>query len=78
MQRVYTVWAKWDDDADVWYVEQSDIPGLATEAPTADELVKNIRALAVDLIELNTTNHDDLAPIQLLWSGQQSLNLSSC
>jgi hypothetical protein len=32
--------AAWDDEAEVWYVEQCDIPGLATEADTIEALMQ--------------------------------------
>jgi hypothetical protein len=35
----YTVTCHWDKEAEVWYVAETDVPGLATEAsnriPTA-------------------------------------------
>ncbi len=30
--RLIVVTAKYDDDANVWYVEESNVPGLRTEA----------------------------------------------
>ena len=34
--RLIVVTAKYDDDASVWYVEESNVPGLRTEAPTIE------------------------------------------
>ena len=36
--RLIVVTAKYDDDANVWYVEESNVPGLRTEAPTIEAL----------------------------------------
>ena len=43
----------WDDDAGVWYVSDTDFPGLAAEAPSERDLVRKIRALVPQLYELN-------------------------
>ena len=75
MKRVYTIHAKWDDDAQVWFVDQSDIPGLATEAPTPELLIKHVRELVPDLINLNSLENGNV-PVEMLWSGSQRLNLA--
>lgn len=47
------VFANWDADARMWYVVESDIPGLVTEAATWDALVARVVAVAPELLELN-------------------------
>lgn len=42
-----------DDEAGVWYVAESDIPGLRLEASDPMELVKRIGEAAAEMIELN-------------------------
>ncbi|RYF11832.1 MAG: DUF1902 domain-containing protein [Oxalobacteraceae bacterium] len=42
-----------DEEASVWYVAHSDIPGLHLEAETPDELVRRIAECAPEMIELN-------------------------
>ena len=74
MKRKPKIEARWDDEAKVWYVYKSDIPGLCTEAATKRELVKNVRALAKDLIELNQVR--DVVPLELVWIKQQSEELA--
>jgi hypothetical protein len=51
--RTYFVKAVWDDDAKVWYVSHTDVPGLAVEADSPEELVKLLNTLIPELIELN-------------------------
>jgi predicted RNase H-like HicB family nuclease len=46
-----TVKAAWDDDALVWYVEASDLPGLHIEAMTIDELRDKLPGAIEDLLE---------------------------
>lgn len=43
-----------DDEAGVWYVAKSDIPGLSLEAATPSDLLSRIVEAAPELIELNT------------------------
>ena len=42
-----------DDEAGVWYVSGTDVPGLAAEAPTERDLVIKIRKLVPTLYDLN-------------------------
>lgn len=42
-----------DTEADVWYIAESDIPGLRLEADDPMELVRRVAACAAELIELN-------------------------
>lgn len=51
--KVYTVNCQWDADAGVWYVENTDVPGLATEAPTLEELERKILVMVPEMLELN-------------------------
>lgn len=76
MQRSYTIYAKWDDEAQVWFVDQTDIPGLVTEAPTPEQFIEHVKELALDLIEMNDSVSNDV-PVELLWSGSQKLRLAS-
>jgi predicted RNase H-like HicB family nuclease len=43
--------AKFDPDADVWFVEDSDFPGINAEASTLEALVKKLPAIVEDLVE---------------------------
>lgn len=47
------VTANWDSEAGVWVAESEDIPGLVAEAASLNVLMKTIRALAPELLELN-------------------------
>jgi predicted RNase H-like HicB family nuclease len=51
MRSIVIVRAAWDDEAKVWYVEDSDVPGLATEADTVDELRQKVLVRIDDLLE---------------------------
>lgn len=42
-----------DDEANVWYVASSDIPGLFLEADSPETLISRLSAAAPEMIELN-------------------------
>ena len=53
--KTYYVRADWDEEAEVWYVSQSDVPGLVAEAETAEKLIALLNELIPELLELNGT-----------------------
>jgi hypothetical protein len=55
---IFTVWAVWDRDANVWSGHCDDIPAAA-DAPTLDELLDKIARMAVDVAP---DNHPGVAP----------------
>jgi predicted RNase H-like HicB family nuclease len=42
-----------DDEANVWYVAKTDIPGLILESESVEELIRRIQDAAPQMIELN-------------------------
>ncbi len=50
---LYVVKASFDDEAGVWYVDHTDVPGLATEAASFEELCRKIQTIAGELLEAN-------------------------
>jgi hypothetical protein len=53
---IFTISAAWDDEASVWSGHCDDIPAAA-DAPTLDELLAKISAMALDLLP---DNHPDI------------------
>lgn len=45
--------ADWDDEACVWVATSDDVPGLVTEAKTFEALLKKLRTMVPELLELN-------------------------
>ena len=43
----------WDDEASVWYVRDSDLPGLVAEADTVDALREKLPPRVRELVDLN-------------------------
>jgi hypothetical protein len=55
---IFTISAVWDADASVWSGHCDDIPAAA-DAPTLDELMAKISAMALDLLP---DNHPGVDP----------------
>jgi hypothetical protein len=55
---IFTISAAWDEEASVWSGHCDDIPAAA-DAPTLDELLSKISAMALDLLP---DNHPDVDP----------------
>jgi hypothetical protein len=51
--------ATWDEEAQVWVATSDDVPGLVTEDPSLDNLVKRISAVIPELLEDNAHLLDD-------------------
>jgi hypothetical protein len=49
----FHVWIAWDDEASVWYVRDSDLPGLVAEADTVDALREKLQPRVRELVDLN-------------------------
>jgi hypothetical protein len=58
---IFTISAAWDDEASVWSGHCDDIPAAAG-APTLDELLAKISAMALDLLP---GNHPGVYPSPL-------------
>jgi predicted RNase H-like HicB family nuclease len=43
----------YDPEAQVWWAESDDIPGLVTEASTLDALVERAEAAAIELLAIS-------------------------
>ena len=53
MTREHIIKADWDGEAGVWVATSDDVPGLVTEAKTFETLLKKLRTLVPELLELN-------------------------
>jgi hypothetical protein len=49
--RLIVVKVAYDPEARVWYVENSDLPGVNAEAPTPQELRDKLPGVIADLLE---------------------------
>lgn len=60
MRRYAVIRCAWDAEAGVWFVQETDVPGLATEAPTLEELRHKVPAMIRDLIEGESDNPEEI------------------
>jgi hypothetical protein len=51
MIRYAVIRCAWDGEAGVWFVQDTDIPGLVTEAPTLDALRGKLPGMVRDLLD---------------------------
>lgn len=66
MKKPLMVRAVWDDEARVWVATSDDVPGLATEAATSEELVQKLKAMIPELLNENGyPDSDEDVPFRL-------------
>ena len=69
-----------DDEAEVWYVSDTDVPGLVAEAASERDLVRKIRELVPELYELNRHLFDEPAleaiPLRMTSSRLEKIRLA--
>jgi hypothetical protein len=53
----FNICAHWDVDAQVWWAESDDVPGLVAEAATHDDLIADLRQVVPELLSLNMPNY---------------------
>jgi len=49
----FKIHVHWDDEARVWYVNDSNVPGLVAEAPTVEALEALLCVRVPELLQLN-------------------------
>ena len=76
MDRHVVVRAAWDDEARVWYVRDSDVPGLATEADTLEELRRKIPVIIQDLLD-DRLDRPDVIELDLIAYSHDRIDLAA-
>jgi predicted RNase H-like HicB family nuclease len=66
MEKPYSVHAVWDDEARVWVACSEDVPGLATEAETAEALIEKLKSLIPELLAINGRTETTPVAFELL------------
>ncbi|PUE08683.1 hypothetical protein B9Z51_06955 [Limnohabitans sp. T6-5] len=66
MQKIHFIRAEWDDKAKVWVATSDEVPGLATEAATLEELSAKLDILVPELLQLNGGITSSEIPFELL------------
>jgi len=76
MRKHVVVRAGWDAEVQVWYVEDSDIPGLAAEADSLDALRERLRVIIPDLLADRQDVPDELE-VDLIAYAHDRMSLSA-
>lgn len=58
--------AEWDEEARVWVATSDDVPGLATEADTLEELIEKLKIIIPELLEENGGEQENEFPFEIL------------
>lgn len=64
-KKTYRAVCEWDSDARVWYVKESNVPGLCADAETLDRLAEKLVAMAQDLLDDEHADWQQV-PLELL------------
>lgn len=81
MRRTIKVKATFDPEAGVWFIEESDLPGLSAEAPTIEALADKLPGMILDLLEENGLDDDgacETVPIELVAHKTLQAKLDAC
>jgi predicted RNase H-like HicB family nuclease len=62
----YFIRAEWDDEARVWVATSDDVPGLATEAETMEDLIEKLKIMVPELLEANGQAIDCEIPFEIM------------
>jgi hypothetical protein len=65
----YEIRVEWDSEASVWYIEDSNVPGLVGEALSLEAMVTLLRTRVPEMLEENGCPRDDDIPLRLLTTG---------
>ena len=76
-EKGYFIRAGWDDDARVWYTEESDVPGLVVEAGNFEEFVSEARELMPQLLRLNGELPNETGSVPLRVIRDERVRLAS-
>lgn len=75
MRKSYSVKCDWDADARVWFVSETNVPGLATESATVEAMTKKLRTLIPELLAMNVGDSEVEVPVELLWHKQELISV---
>jgi len=65
----YEIRVAWDSEASVWYIEDSNVPGLVGEALSLEAKVTLLQTRVPEMLEENGCPRDDDIPLRLLTTG---------
>lgn len=80
MEHTYFAEISWDEEAGVWYVSNTDVPGLVAEAESEPDLARKVLDLVPELYELNRhlfhRPSADVIPLRMTSSRLETIRLA--
>ena len=76
----FTVEIEWDGEAGVWYVAESNVPGLVAEASSQEAMTALLRERVPELLKLNMAQlvqARNAVPMELLYKQHECIELAS-
>jgi hypothetical protein len=61
----YEILIEWDAEANVWYIENSTVPGLVGEAETLDAMLALLQTRVPEMLAENGCPADDSIPLSI-------------
>ena len=58
--------AEWDEEAMVWVATSDEVPGLATEAVTMEDLIAKLKVMIPELLMANDTVIEDEVAFEII------------
>ncbi len=58
--------AEWDEEAMVWVATSDDVPGLATEAVTMEDLIEKLKVMIPELLMANNAAIEGEVPFEII------------
>ena len=58
--------AEWDEEAMVWVATSDDVPGLATEAVTMEDLIEKLKVMIPELLMANNAVVEGEVPFEII------------
>jgi len=70
--------AEWDEVARVWVATSDDVPGLATEEDNLEGLIKKLKVMIPELLDVNEAKGEREVPFELLTRRFEIAQRTSC
>ncbi len=70
--------AEWDEEAMVWVATSDDVPGLATEGDTLENLIEKLKVMIPELLEANGEAKEGDIPFEILTRRFEIAQRMSC
>ena len=74
-QKPLLINVEWDEEVNVWVATSDDVPGLATEEETMEDLINKLKVLIPELLVANGMSGEFDVPFEVL---ARSFEIARC